>query len=109
VGAKLLFLKLRFCLITILLLLPAVRNICSGPRLGCAREYGSVFDDQKIVSDHEKCAIFVIAPLFYDLYGYPTHPLIGGCVGVTAGMTGPSVRHPIASYIIYAISPTYPT
>jgi len=37
-------------------------EVCSVLRLGCAREYGSVFDDQKIVSDHEKCAIFVIAP-----------------------------------------------
>jgi hypothetical protein len=44
-----------------MLLLPAVGSICSGPRLGFAREYGSVMVDQKIVSHHEKCAIFVIA------------------------------------------------
>jgi hypothetical protein len=35
--------------------------MCSELRLGCAREYGSVPDDQKIVGDHEKCANFVIA------------------------------------------------
>jgi hypothetical protein len=38
-----------------------------GPRLGCAREYGSVMVDQKIVSDHEKCAIFVIATMRWSM------------------------------------------
>jgi hypothetical protein len=37
------------------MLLFPVRSIYSKP------EYGSVMVDQKIVSDHEKCAIFVIA------------------------------------------------
>jgi hypothetical protein len=39
-----------------------------GPRLGCARGYGYVMVDQKIVSDHDKCAIFVIAAVFIFLY-----------------------------------------
>jgi hypothetical protein len=38
-----------------------VSGMCYEPRLGCAREYGPVPDDQKIVSDHEKGAIFVMA------------------------------------------------
>jgi hypothetical protein len=45
-------------------IIPSGPQYLFGPRLGCAREYGSVMVDQKIVSDHEKCAIFAIAALF---------------------------------------------
>jgi hypothetical protein len=58
---------LRYCFKTAVLLnnnyiiIPCGPQYLFGPRLGYAREYGSVMVDQKIVSDHEKCAIFVIA------------------------------------------------
>jgi hypothetical protein len=45
-------------------IIPCGPQYLFGPRLGYAREYGSVMVDQKIVSDHEKCAIFVIATEF---------------------------------------------
>jgi hypothetical protein len=58
---------LSCCLKTAVLLnnnyviIPCGPQYLFGPRLGDAREYGSVMVDQEIVSDHEKCAIFVIA------------------------------------------------
>jgi hypothetical protein len=48
------------------IIIPCGPQYLFGPRLGCAREYGSVMVDQKIVSDHEKCAVFVIAT-YYQL------------------------------------------
>jgi hypothetical protein len=43
------------------IIIPCGPQYLFGPRLGCAHEYGYVTVDQKIVSDNEKCAIFVIA------------------------------------------------
>jgi hypothetical protein len=43
------------------IIIPCGPQYLFGARLGCAREYGSVMVDQKIVSDHDKCAIFVSA------------------------------------------------
>jgi hypothetical protein len=47
------------------IIIPCGPQYLFGPRLGCAREYGSVMVDQKI---HEKCAIFVIAILCGNIY-----------------------------------------
>jgi hypothetical protein len=39
------------------IIIPCGPQYLFGPRLGCARESGSVMVDQKIVSGHEKCAV----------------------------------------------------
>jgi hypothetical protein len=56
-----------FIILQILLILFTIYTLF-GPRLGCAREYGSVMVDQKIVSDHDKYAIFVIATFTVQTY-----------------------------------------